>query len=74
MTKLPRDISGLECLRVLEKIGFQFHHQRGSHAYLVREEPPGTITVPMHKTLKPGTLRAIIRQAGLTISEFAALL
>jgi predicted RNA binding protein YcfA (HicA-like mRNA interferase family) len=74
MTKLPRDVSGLECLKALEKIGFLFHHQRGSHAYLVRDDPPSTISVPMHNTLKPGTLRAIIRQAGLTVTEFVSLL
>lgn len=74
MTKLPRDVSETECVRALGKADFSFHHQRGSHAYMVREDPVSTVVVPMHKTIKPGTLRSIIRQAGLTVEEFALLL
>ena len=48
--------------------------QRGSHIILIREEPRTTVTVPNHKELDKGTLRAIIRQAGLSVDEFVALL
>ncbi|GCL43070.1 type II toxin-antitoxin system HicA family toxin [Anabaena sp. FACHB-1250] len=73
MSKLPI-ISGLECVKALEKIGFVVDRQRGSHIILVREEPRTTISVPDHKELDRGTLRGIIRQAGLSVDEFIELL
>ncbi len=73
MIKLPR-ISGRECVRALEKNGFYFKRQVGSHIILRRDEPFAQIVVPDHKELDRGTLRAIIRQAGLSIDEFANLL
>ena len=66
-------ISGLECVKALEKIGFVVDRQRGSHIILVREEPRTTISVPDHKELDRGTLRGIIRQAGLSVDEFIEL-
>ena len=73
MSKLPA-ISGADCIAALEKIGFVVYRQRGSHITLVREDPPNQVTVPNHKTVAKGTLRAIIRQAELTVEEFSALL
>ncbi|MBS9387872.1 MAG: type II toxin-antitoxin system HicA family toxin [Aphanizomenon sp.] len=73
MSKLPI-ISGLECVKALEKIGFVVDRQRGSHIIMVREEPRTTISVPDHKELDRGTLRGIIRQVGLTVDEFIELL
>jgi predicted RNA binding protein YcfA (HicA-like mRNA interferase family) len=73
MTKLPR-ISGRECVRGLEKAGFLFKRQQGSHIILRRNDPFAQIVVPDHKELDRGTLRAIIRQAGLTMDEFMNLL
>ena len=73
MSKLPI-ISGLECVKALEKIGFVVDRQGGSHIILVREEPRTTISVPDHKELDRGTLRGIIRQAGLSVDEFIELL
>ena len=67
-------ISGLECVKALEKIGFVVDRQRGSHIIMVREEPRTTISVPDHKELDRGTLRGIIRQVGLTVDEFIELL
>ena len=58
----------------LLKIGFEVYRQRGSHIVLVRKSPSTQTTIPNHKELDRGTLRAIIRQAGLTVEEFAALL
>lgn len=73
--KLPI-ISGSECVKVLEKAGFYLDRQKGSHMIMARDEPPPALTVPVpnHKELKKGTLRSIIRQAGLTVDEFIALL
>ena len=73
MSNLPI-ISGLECVKALEKIGFVVDRQRGSHIIMVREEPRTTISVPDHKELDRGTLRGIIRQAGLSVDEFIELL
>lgn len=73
MSKLPI-ISGLECVKALEKIGFVVDRQRGSHIIMVREEPRTTISVPDHKELDRGTLWGIIRQAGLSVDEFIELL
>lgn len=73
MSKLPV-ISGAECVKALEQIGFVVDRQRGSHIILVREDPITTVSVPNHKELDRGTLRAIIRQVGLSVDEFVALL
>lgn len=73
MSRLPV-ISGAECVKALGKVGFQVYRQRGSHIVLVRKSPSAQTTIPNHKELDRGTLRAIIRQSGLTVEEFAALL
>lgn len=73
MTKLPL-ISGRECAQALARIGFSLARQRGSHMILYRDNPPTTVVVPDHKELDRGTLRAIIRNAGLTVEEFDELL
>jgi predicted RNA binding protein YcfA (HicA-like mRNA interferase family) len=73
MTKLPA-ISGRECIRVLAKVGLHFKRQEGSHVILRRDDPFAQIVVPLHKELDRGTLRAIIRQVGLTVDEFVNLL
>lgn len=73
MSKLPV-ISGAECVKALEEIGFLVDRQRGSHIILVREDPRATVSIPDHKELDRGTLRAIIRQVGLSVDEFVALL
>lgn len=72
-SNLPR-ISGRECIRALEKAGFIFIRQTGSHIIIRRAYPFSQITVPDHKELDRGTLRAIIRQADLTIETFVSLL
>jgi predicted RNA binding protein YcfA (HicA-like mRNA interferase family) len=61
-------------IKALKKIGFDIEPQRGSHIILIRETPKTTISVPNHKELDRGTLRAIIRQVGINIDEFSALL
>jgi len=73
MSKLPV-VSGAECVKALGKTGFEVYRQRGSHITMVRKSPPSQTTIPNHKELDRGTLRAIIRQAGLTVEEFLALL
>jgi predicted RNA binding protein YcfA (HicA-like mRNA interferase family) len=73
VSKLPV-ISGADCIKALGKIGFTVYRQRGSHITMVRKAPPAQTTIPNHKELDRGTLRAIIRQASVTVDEFIALL
>ena len=73
MSKLPV-LSGAECVKAPGKIGFDVYRQRGGHIVLIRKSPPAQTTIPNHKELDRGTLLAIIRQTGLTVEEFVALL
>ena len=73
MSKLPM-ISGRKCVRALEQAGFYLKRQTGSHLILRRDEPFAQVVVPDHRVLDRGTLRAIIRQAGLSVDEFVNLL
>jgi predicted RNA binding protein YcfA (HicA-like mRNA interferase family) len=58
----------------LAKIGYFIDHQTGSHIILRQQTHPyRRLTVPDHKEIAKGTLRAIIRQAGLTLNEFKEL-
>lgn len=69
MSKLPR-VSGKECVKALEKAGFYFKRQEGSHIILRRDNPFAQVVVPNHKELDKGTLRSIIRMASITADEF----
>jgi predicted RNA binding protein YcfA (HicA-like mRNA interferase family) len=73
MSKLPR-ISGKKCVTALLKAGFIVRRQRSSHIVLRRANPFAQVVVPDHDELDRGTLRAIIRQADLSIDEFVQLL
>ncbi len=73
MSKLPR-ISGRECQRALDKAGFHFKRQEGSHIVLRRDSPYAQVVVPDHKELDRGTLRSILRFAGLSVEQFIDLL
>ena len=73
MSKLPR-ISGRQCIKALEGAGFHFKRQEGSHIILRRDDPFAQLVVPDHRELDRGTLRAIIKQAGLGVDEFVNLL
>jgi predicted RNA binding protein YcfA (HicA-like mRNA interferase family) len=72
MSNLPR-ISGKQCVKALAAVGFIFRRQHGSHMILRRDNPFAQLTVPDHDELDRGTLRAIIRQAGLTVDDFKNL-
>ena len=66
--KLPRDVNGAQAARALQRLGFVVQRQTGSHLILRREAR--TVVVPQHKPIKPGTLKGVIEQAGLTLQEF----
>jgi len=72
-SRLPR-ISGRECVRALAGVGFYTRRQHGSHIILRRDDPYAQVVVPDHRELDTGTLRAIVRDAGLSVAEFARLL
>jgi len=71
MPRLPR-VSGADAIRALERLGFAQVRQRGSHVVLKRVGAQ-TVTgcvVPLHAELAIGTLRGILKQAGITREEF----
>lgn len=74
MAKLPADLSGREVRTALERAGFVFRRQRGSHMVLRREAPYARVIVPDHKIIRVGTLRHILHDAGLSPEEFLRLL
>ena len=69
--KLPR-VSAEEAIRSLERLGFVQIRQRGSYVILKKGISTGDIgcVVPLHRELAIGTLRSILRQAGVTPEEF----
>lgn len=73
MTRIPV-LSGKKCVRILQKAGFYLKRQEGSHLILRRNEPFAQIVVPDHRELDRGTLRSIIRQAGMNMEDFTKLL
>ena len=75
MPKLPV-ASGKETIQALRRAGLLQDHQEGSHITMIDPSTRRRVTVTVHgnKDLKPGVMRAIIRQAGLSVEEFRALL
>jgi len=74
VSTLPR-ISGREAVAVFRGLGYEVDRQRGSHIVLRQAQPPHRrLTIPDHRELAKGTLRALIREAGISVEEFVALL
>ena len=69
MPSLPL-LSGREVARLFENLGWEVVRQRGSHIILVKDGQRATLSVPDHKEVGRGTLRSLIRAAGLTVEEF----
>lgn len=69
MARLPV-LSGREVVRTFQALGWQVVRQAGSHIILVRDGHPATLSVPDHAEVAKGTLRSLIRMAGLTVAEF----
>jgi predicted RNA binding protein YcfA (HicA-like mRNA interferase family) len=72
MSRLPV-CSGADAVKALGRVGYAVDHQTGSHIIL-RHASGRLLTVPNHRELAKGTLRALIREAGLTKEQFAELL
>jgi predicted RNA binding protein YcfA (HicA-like mRNA interferase family) len=67
-----RKISGKEAIKVLERLGFRQIRQKGSHVILKKSSSTGNIgcVVPLHRELKIGTLRGILKLAKIDVEEF----
>jgi predicted RNA binding protein YcfA (HicA-like mRNA interferase family) len=64
------NISGKEAVRVFERAGWSVRGQVGSHVMMTKDGVRANLSVPQHKELSIGTLRKLIRAAGLTVDEF----
>ncbi|MBN2544130.1 type II toxin-antitoxin system HicA family toxin [bacterium] len=74
MPKLPI-ISASSAIKAFEKDGWVIQRKaRGSHIIMKKEGWQTTLSVPNHKELDRGLLRALIRDAGLTVDKFVKLL
>ncbi len=77
--KLPRDLSGEQLAKSLERLGYQVTRQTGSHLRLTTTQPSEHhITIPSHDSLRVGTLAAVLRDVadfrGLSRDELLELL
>jgi len=72
MPALPR-LSGRAVVKAFGRGGWELARQKGSHMVLVKEGSWASLSVPDHREIAPGTLRTLIRTAGLTVEAFLAL-
>ena len=69
MPALPAT-SGRRAVRAFQKLGWEVARKRGSHIIVVKQGEMATLSVPDHKEVAKGTLRSLIRAAGITVDEF----
>jgi len=75
MSELPT-VTGSQAVKAFEALGFQLDRVKGAHHVLVKPGHRFHLSVPVHGTdsLKRGTLRSLIRAAGVTVDDFRAAL
>ena len=73
MPRLPL-LSGDEAIKAFRRAGWVIRRQVGSHVVLDKEGEVATLSIPRHRELDKGLLRRLIRDAGMSVGEFAALL
>ena len=73
MAKLP-SVSSRKVVKAFRACGWQVARQESSHIILVKEGETATLSVPNHNPVAKGTLRGLIRSAGMTVAEFVAAL
>ena len=73
MAALP-SVSGERAVRLSRKAGWVKDRQRGSHVILIKPGRAASLSVPQHREVAPGTLRALIHAAGMSVDEFVALM
>jgi predicted RNA binding protein YcfA (HicA-like mRNA interferase family) len=71
--RFPSDIDGADAVKALRRLGFASDHQTGSH-HIMRGTDGRIVVVPMHRPIKRGTLKSLLRQASVSIEDFANLL
>ena len=64
------NISGKNAVKAFQKLGWQIRGQVGSHVVMTKEGERANLSVPQHKELAQGTLRKLIKNAGVSIEEF----
>jgi predicted RNA binding protein YcfA (HicA-like mRNA interferase family) len=71
-----RQVRSRDVVHVLKKLGFTLDRQSGSHAIYYRNTDKRRAVVPVHgsRTVKPKTLSAIVKDMGLAMDEFEAML
>jgi len=67
-------LSGKDAVKAFQKAGWQKLGQVGSHVVMIKPGVRVNLSIPQHRELSVGTLRALIRNAGLTVEEFQKLL
>ena len=65
-------LSGREVVRAFVSLGWTVARQRGSHIIMTKPGEIATLSIPDHREVARGTLRRLIRAAGLTAAEFTA--
>ena len=73
MARLPV-ISGADAIKAFHGAGWRAARQSGSHVVMVKEGEDVTLSIPLRRELKRGLLRALIRDAGMSVDEFVELL
>ena len=68
------NISGKDAVKVFERAGWNVRGQVGSHIMMTKDGVRANLSVPRHKELSVGTLRKLIRVAGLAVDQFLELL
>jgi predicted RNA binding protein YcfA (HicA-like mRNA interferase family) len=68
------NISGKEAAKAFQKAGWQPLGQVGSHLVMIKSGVRVNLSIPQHRELSIGTLRALIHAAGLTVEDFLKLL
>ena len=72
MPRLP-SLSAREVVKAFSKAGYEFERQTGSHVIMFNPLRRQVLSIPNHNPVRRGTLRTLIRQAGLTLEEFVSL-
>ncbi|MEA5557835.1 type II toxin-antitoxin system HicA family toxin [Nodularia spumigena] len=74
MSNFP-SVKAKEFIKVIEKLGFYFDRQKGSHA-IYKDSHGERVVIPMHsgKDLKQGTLMGMIQDIGIDKEMFFELL
>ena len=73
MAKLP-SVGYRKVVKAFEWLGWREVRQSGGHIILTKEGSVATLSVPAHKSVSKGVLRSLIRNAGITVNEFVAVM